>query len=176
MPETIALRYHKSNSGPLVPLESDLLCNVGMEVRDIRRRNMEVLAAELGTLKALADMVGTSALLLSQIRNKTRNMGHTLARQFEDAFKKPVGWMDQLQGINSGPAPFSLVMGSKSDSESKASPDKLRRAYRLVDRAVYETKTPLTPQQKESMVNIVVELLDTKSEIGTVKALLRVIK
>jgi hypothetical protein len=147
-----------------------------MDVRDIRRLNMEGLAADAKTLKALAEIVGTSERTLSQIRNKTRYMGHTLARQFEAAFKKPVGWMDQMQGINGGPQPFSLVMGGKSDSQSKAGPDKIRRAYRLVDRAAYEMKTALTPEEKESMVNIVVELLDNKSEIGTVKALLRVIK
>jgi len=79
-------------------------------------------------------------------------------------------------GTNHVAKPLVLVIPNKTDAKSKVDPDKKLRAYRLVDQAVYETKVALTPEEKESIVNLVVELLDTKSEIGTVKVLLRVIK
>lgn len=69
-----------------------------MEAKDIRRENMQGLAAEWETLEALAERVGSSARTLSQIRNRTRNMGAKLARQFEERLGKPLGWMDARHG------------------------------------------------------------------------------
>jgi hypothetical protein len=98
MAATIAKRYPKVNSIPLVPSHSKLLCNALVnEVKEIRRARMLMLAVELGSLEALAERTGTSARHLSQIKNrwKDRGMGRTLARRFDAKLGKPLGWMDQ---------------------------------------------------------------------------------
>lgn len=65
-----------------------------MEIKAIRRKNMLALVAQHGTMDKLAELVGTSPSVLSQIKIGARNMGHDLARRFEANLKKPDGWMD----------------------------------------------------------------------------------
>ena len=40
----------------------------------------------------------------SQIKSRSRQIGERLARQFEQLFHKPAGWMDRAQHSKSGPA------------------------------------------------------------------------
>lgn len=71
-------------------------------VAEIRREKLEMLAQELGTVDAVAEKAGTSAVYLSQIKNRAvdsktgrpREMGTTLARKLESGCGKPPGWMD----------------------------------------------------------------------------------
>lgn len=72
-----------------------------MDVKEIRRRNLEVLVREAGTAAALAAKAETSPAYLSQISTgspgksgKARNVGDDLARKLESAMGKPRGWMD----------------------------------------------------------------------------------
>lgn len=75
-------------------------------VADLRRENLDLLVAELGTLAAVAEAAGTTSVYLSQVRNRTldvksgrpREMGAAMARRLEDACGKPTGWMDHDQG------------------------------------------------------------------------------
>lgn len=83
------------NSNPHVPCRSNSLSNPRMQNKDIRRDNMEWLVSQrFNTLKALADATRTDAAVLSQIRNETRNMGGSIARQIETQLDLPEGWMD----------------------------------------------------------------------------------
>lgn len=69
---------------------------------EIRRDNLELLIAEIGTIEALAEKTGTSSGYISQLRtqapesrNKTpRNIGDAIARRIEIGMEKEVGWMD----------------------------------------------------------------------------------
>lgn len=77
-------------------MRSALLSNMHMETKEIRRSNMVGLLTEYHTLEELAAKVGTSARTLSQIKNRTRNMGPRLARKFDTALGKHPGWIDAL--------------------------------------------------------------------------------
>ncbi len=68
-----------------------------MENKEIRRSNLLLLAAQHGTLKALAEKTSTDPAHLSQIKNRTRDMGDDVARRIEDKLRKPRGWMDAVQ-------------------------------------------------------------------------------
>jgi hypothetical protein len=94
-----------------------------MEVRDIRRANMEALATQHGTLEQLADKVGTSPRTLSQIRNRTRHMGRELARKFEEALAKPHGWMDTAHTVSTPPGPVYSIGPRVREAMAALSPD-----------------------------------------------------
>lgn len=66
-----------------------------MDIKEIRRRNLEVLIRREGTVRATADKAGMSSSQLSQIRNGYRNMGHALARRLESIYTLPQYAMDQ---------------------------------------------------------------------------------
>jgi len=58
----------------------------------------------------------------SQIKSRSRQIGERLARQFEQLCRKPVGWMDELHGVEAaasnatpGAAADSLVIGRLED-------------------------------------------------------------
>lgn len=75
-------------------------------VAEIRRENLIALADEAITMDRVAELSGSSAVYLSQVRNRTkdaktgrpRELGPRLARRLEEAFGKPRGWMDQDHG------------------------------------------------------------------------------
>ncbi len=88
------MSYDSVNSAAIISFHSRPLFNDCMEIKAIRRRNMLALVKEFGTMEKLAELVGTSPSVLSQIKIGARNMGHDLARRFESKLRKPVGWMD----------------------------------------------------------------------------------
>ncbi|WP_430230541.1 S24 family peptidase [Paraburkholderia tropica] len=67
-------------------------------ISEIRLANTRALI-EMHTLNltAFANMVGMSIQQMSQVigSNPTRNIGEQMARRFESALGKPVGWLDQ---------------------------------------------------------------------------------
>lgn len=67
-----------------------------MDVRTIRRHNLERLIREAGGQRHLARRTGVSAAYLSQVLSErvNRNVGHNLARRLEAGMHKPYGWMD----------------------------------------------------------------------------------
>jgi hypothetical protein len=82
-------------------------------IGEIRLQNLEVLVAEAGGAEALAERVESSAVYISQVRNraidhksgKPRELGTKLARRIEAAFDKPRGWMDVKHGGTDSPPP-----------------------------------------------------------------------
>ena len=66
-------------------------------IGEVRRAHLDQLAAELGTLEAVAELAGTTSVYLSQIRNRAvdskngrpREMGSAMARRLELACGKP---------------------------------------------------------------------------------------
>lgn len=101
------------NSVPRTPDISGRLSNGGMDVYEIRRRNLDVLKAEADTFAAIGDAMRRAkaddptaagkdyANVLSQIKGG-KNMGGKMARDLEVAMSKPRGWMDipQFQAID----------------------------------------------------------------------------
>lgn len=71
-------------------------------VAEIRHDNLLILLDEAGTAEALANLVESSPIYISQLRNKAvdsktkkpRQIGDALARKLESRCGKEVGWMD----------------------------------------------------------------------------------
>lgn len=76
-----------------------LLSNTLVENKEVRRLNLVALAQKFKTLKALAEETASDAGHLSQVKNRTRNMGDDVARRFERRLHKPPGWMDSQHGV-----------------------------------------------------------------------------
>lgn len=72
-----------------------------MDVKDVRRANMLMLAEKYGSLRKLADQTDTPASYLSNIKNRAkagerpRTMGDAVARKIESKLGLPRGWLDQ---------------------------------------------------------------------------------
>lgn len=71
-------------------------------VAEIRHDNLLLLLEEIGTAEALAHLVESSPIYISQLRNKAldsktkkpRQIGDALARKLESSCQKEIGWMD----------------------------------------------------------------------------------
>lgn len=71
-------------------------------IDEVRVARLELLIAEHGSLQAVAERMGKSHSQMSQLRTmashsttgKPRVIGNDLAREFEEKFSKPRGWMD----------------------------------------------------------------------------------
>lgn len=68
-----------------------------MDVKQIRKKNAQTLAQEVGSWAELARRAETDPKYLSQIVSEkgTRQVGDKLARKLEQGCSKPHGWMDQ---------------------------------------------------------------------------------
>lgn len=176
MAEIIANRYYNVNSELRVPFRSGLLCNNAMDSKEIRRANMEALLGHGGTLEALADKVGTSSRVLSQIRNRTRNMGDRLARQFEAKLRLPRGSMDVMDGGIKRHAGTLSIVGGKSDKERTVNPDVMQKAYLAVEYAVRDAKKVLSPEQKWRIFEVLCSVGNASNvDADTVKAMLKLV-
>ena len=104
-------------------------------IAEIRRANLEKLIQEHDTQNRVAELCGSSAVYLSQIRNrakdaktgKPRQMGDDLARQLEKGCGKPPGWMDNLSDQD------AARPGGGGDSKGHTMDDagKERAVYRM---------------------------------------------
>lgn len=114
------------NSSAQIQLEDELISNgfAMKTIGEIRRLRLEELVQETRsrTLEEVADISGSSAAYLSQVRNrlpdsktkKPKEMGRKVAERLENAFKKPEGWMDTLnEGFRADiVAPAASVSGA----------------------------------------------------------------
>lgn len=95
-------------TGKVVVLPSRLAqCGaVKVDVQEIRFRNYKTLLVqfrqrddqrgepERGIINRFGEFVGISPRYLSHINNRRKNIGTATARQLEEAFKLPHGWLD----------------------------------------------------------------------------------
>lgn len=68
-----------------------------MTVENTRIENARALVVEAGNASRFGDRIGFSRQLVSNYIGKrpTKNIGSDVARKIEQAFNKPVGWLDQ---------------------------------------------------------------------------------
>lgn len=80
-----------------IPLGRKAIFTVRMDIRHIRRANMLTLIKREPSKAAFARKVETDPAYVSQILStKTKaEIGNTLARAIEQAYKLPNGWMDR---------------------------------------------------------------------------------
>ena len=101
MEEIIAKCKHSSNSNLLIPLNIANCYHFEMNSKDIRHHNLLELLKGYKSKRAFADRCGISPGFLSQMCNRTRNIGDAAASDIEVALNLPRGWMDQLhQQVN----------------------------------------------------------------------------
>lgn len=70
-----------------------------MEIKDIRRNNLRLLAKRYESQRNLADAADLSYAHLNNIIGKTpvRNCGEKLARKIEEVLNLPIGWLDTVR-------------------------------------------------------------------------------
>lgn len=69
-----------------------------MDIKAIRRANLELLIEEAGSKIELAKRTGLRANTLSQVHSSggaAKPIGHSIASKLESGMDKPSGWMDQ---------------------------------------------------------------------------------
>ncbi len=64
-----------------------------------RRKNLEQLLADLGGAAQVARESGTPKSHFSAMLNRKRGLGDGLAEKLEKLYDKPVGWFDQVPGL-----------------------------------------------------------------------------
>ncbi|MDF1583630.1 MAG: LysR family transcriptional regulator [Methyloprofundus sp.] len=69
-----------------------------MNISQIRYKNAQYLAELAGGISAVAEKLGKAQPQVSHLlaENPVKNIGNKIARQFEEAFNKPEGWLDNL--------------------------------------------------------------------------------
>lgn len=73
--------------------KSKLLFNLAMTIDEIRWENLLELIGK-ASLAAFAQQYALNESHLSQLKNRTRNIGKGFARQLENKMGIPKGWMD----------------------------------------------------------------------------------
>ena len=120
----------------------------------IRIQNLEELIRKAGTLDKVAQVAGSSAVYLSQVRTgaidvstgRRRELGTRMARRLETAFEKPEGWMDTDHAIcataQSSSWPFALLTAEEVQQLTPARMDRLDKQVRDRLDEWAETTTP----------------------------------
>lgn len=87
------------------------------DIKEIRRENMRALAKVAGGVSYLANVLSKSQSQISQLIGKcpSKNIGDRIARQIEEIFNKPRGWMDVLHNhVDETITAFELVKSAAS--------------------------------------------------------------
>lgn len=73
-----------------------------MHIKDIRRKNLRMLAKQVGGVSRLAIKLHRSQSQISHLigANPIKNIGDIFASKIEEVFEKPVGWLDTLQDFS----------------------------------------------------------------------------
>lgn len=89
-------------------------------IDEIRRKNLGLAIKRVRTAAKLAELTGTAAAYLSQIKNSTpdsktgtpKTMGDDVARRIEDAIGESTGWMDRDHSHEGAEVPMETVSGA----------------------------------------------------------------
>lgn len=70
-----------------------------MNVKDIRRENLRLIAQDVGGIAEIARRLNKSTSQISHLigPNPIKNIGDRIAAEVENIFNKPSGWLDQPQ-------------------------------------------------------------------------------
>ena len=118
-----------------------------MDVKEIRRINLEYLISKAGSVNEFAVLIDTAPNYVTQLKNGSANktMGDKFARKVEEALNKPFGWMDKMH----------LQAGETSNSYASedllAAPLKIV-LNRLIASGIYEPKKSIAAEAVASLV------------------------
>lgn len=125
-----------------VYLQNNSLYKGAMDIKEIRRENLRLLAKEKGGQARLAEMLGMSLSYLGQIigKNPVKGIGDAIARRVEKELELPHGWMDQAHSLSTmEPEIFLRAVRLVEDAMNAErlgipDPDKRARLYLMVYR------------------------------------------
>lgn len=91
---------------------------------------MRELSLTVGGFSRFAEKVGVSESQVSELlgKNPIRNIGVKTARRIEEAFEKPLGWIDQLHEENA--AAVMLSSSDLAETELRILRDQVGKAVR----------------------------------------------
>jgi hypothetical protein len=89
-------------------------------------------AALRGLERRFAERLQIQPSYWSQLKSRSRQIGERLARQFEQLFHKPAGWMDQAHAGKAGPAASAAAAAAQDASPSVPQDDDERFIVGLV--------------------------------------------
>jgi len=98
--------------------------------QEIRVRNLRKLISEFGSQAKLADAVGCTPSVISQLITGHRDIGEKLARKIEEGAGKPALWLD------GDPYALNVEIGTAGNAENEIIIQKLRRLGGNSQRAV----------------------------------------
>src|SRR6218665_1455531 len=78
-------------------------------------------AALRGLERRFAERLQIQPSYWSQIKGRSRQIGERLARQFEQLFHKPPGWMDHEHGMAATPAAASPAQAAPAPADASPS-------------------------------------------------------
>lgn len=120
------------NSGLRIHHVSSLRFNWAVDIKQVRRLNLEMLITADETIERLVKGTTLVANYLSQIRIGHRNMGHKTARDIEMAKKLPPGWMDTMRFANPENAMDALELVQIAGSIAEVDKQALLKHARLL--------------------------------------------
>lgn len=130
-----------------------------MDIKEIRRENLRLLAKDKGGQARLAELLGMSLSYLGQIigKNPVKGIGDAIARRVEKELELPHGWMDQAHSL------------------STMSPDIFVRAVRLVEDAMSAEKLSIHDAEKRARLYLMVyrRLQTATLDLSDVRELVR---
>lgn len=108
-----------------------------VDVYEIRRSNLQAAIEKVGGKQVeLERLTGTPANYFSQVLSEKtqRRMGDAVARKIERALDLPVGWMDQVMGINTDLSPKAQEVGRKFDELPESTQAKVAHYIDVIHR------------------------------------------
>ncbi|OUY07024.1 hypothetical protein [Acinetobacter populi] len=100
-----------------------------MDSKSIRYQNTRLLVDSVGGVSNFADKIGKGQSQTSQFAgtNPIKGIGNKVAREIEDAFEKPYGWLDILHtDVNELSANFNSSLSNIQDEVTNENKEFLR--------------------------------------------------
>lgn len=137
-------------------------------VSDIRRQNLAALVAQEGSQVAVAAKLGKDKnqiyqWLLTPGTEGARNVGPRSARQIEQAFGRPDGWLDHEHAADELPASQSVGRDLGKLAESV---EMVRWAAEIRSKAGLQ---PFTPLKEAALLEVVYNLLMSPEQANMVE-------
>ncbi len=154
-----------------------------MEVKQIRLANLRALIEREGAVSQLALRLQISPIYIYRVLDGKFNVGDSMARKIEDAYERPLGWMDNLHNQSGSSRRAEREIPTLTDTASQ--PDKpapeeqieesdpieavIERVLEILDVELNNVGGPVSENDKAKILMRAAErLLDNKSR-GQVK-------
>lgn len=120
-----------------------------MDISEIRQNNLKALIDEVGGRQEFIRRSGKAEAQIGQLLSNapsSRNVGTRLAREFEEKFSKPKGWMDQPHGYSIGNPADTNVHSIREKSSGYTGGDEMEFVGHM---DAWDSQTPLSSDEVE---------------------------